>query len=136
MLQKLAQIKVGPKISPQNHTNNSIAAELPSKRHRIINQTLWLISTSRNALLVVFCGFIGFAVYNEGETPPIKLIMDVPPGLPAVTLPPFGTTANNVTYTFGEMVSNLGSGIIVIPLIALLETIAICKAFCRYKHFI
>lgn len=45
-------------------------------------------------------------------------------------VPPFSyVREDNTTANFIEMVSELGSGIIVIPLIVLLEDIAICKAF-------
>lgn len=54
--------------------------------------------------------------------------------MPTVQAPPFGFTKDdNTTVTFIEMLSNLGSGIVVIPLISLMEDIAICKAF--GKHF-
>lgn len=50
--------------------------------------------------------------------------------MPTVQIPPFGYITNNdTTVTFVDMVSNLGSGILVIPLISLMEDIAICKAF-------
>jgi len=49
--------------------------------------------------------------------------------MPTVQIPPFGFTNGNTTVTFVEMLSNLGSGLIVIPLISLMEDIAICKAF-------
>lgn len=38
--------------------------------------------------------------------------------------------------TFTEMVSHLGSGLIVVPLIALLENIAVCKAFGMIEIFV
>lgn len=45
-------------------------------------------------------------------------------------LPPFSyVRADNSTADFLDMVSELGSGLLVIPLIVLLEDIAICKAF-------
>lgn len=53
--------------------------------------------------------------------------------MPTVQVPPFGFIKDNTTVTFIEMLSNLGSGIVVIPLISLMEDIAICKAF--GKHF-
>lgn len=50
--------------------------------------------------------------------------------MPALQVPPFGFTKDeNTTVTLIDMVSNLGSGIFVIPLISLMEDIAICKAF-------
>lgn len=45
-------------------------------------------------------------------------------------LPPFSyVRGDNSTADLLDMVSELGSGILVIPLIVLLEDIAICKAF-------
>lgn len=53
--------------------------------------------------------------------------------MPTVQLPPFGyTKSDNGTVTFIEMISNLGSGVLVLPLISLMEDIAICKAFGKF----
>lgn len=50
--------------------------------------------------------------------------------MPTVQVPPFGYMKDdNTTVTFIDMVSNLSSGILVLPLISLMEDIAICKAF-------
>lgn len=52
---------------------------------------------------------------------------EIPPGLPSVKLPPF--SAENDSVGFLEMIRKLGSGVIVVPLVGVLENIAICKAF-------
>lgn len=52
-------------------------------------------------------------------------------GLPPFTLPPFGTTFNGTTFTFGEMVKEYGTIIVFCPLVAILEQVAIAKAFCK-----
>jgi sodium-independent sulfate anion transporter 11 len=52
-------VKVGPKDETQTTT-----------MQRAINKSLWLIGTSRNAILVVICGFIG---YHFENTDTIKL---------------------------------------------------------------
>lgn len=52
--------------------------------------------------------------------------------MPTVQAPPFGFTKDNTTVTFIEMLGNLGSGIVVIPLISLMEDIAVCKAFGKH----
>ena len=54
--QLLSQVKIGPKDETQL-----------TRTHRIINKSLWLIGTSRNAILVVVCGFIGYAVEDTNE---------------------------------------------------------------------
>lgn len=115
------------KISPPNDLSSK-----PSKSktfYKVVNKTLWLIGTSRNAILVVFSGFIGYLFFVQDEQP-FQFIGAVPPGLPAVQLPPFSYTKDdNTTVGFMDMISNIGPGIIVVPLIALLENISICKAF-------
>lgn len=123
-LQIVASLKVGPEDD-----------ELKSKKHKIINKIMWLIGTSRNAILVIVCGAIGY-VFQSSAATPFKLIGDIPPGMPSVEIPPFTLNANQTSSgreeSFSEVVSSLGSGLIVVPLIALMENIAICKAFCRY----
>lgn len=106
----------------------------PSVCHKLINKTLWFLGTARNAIVVIVCGFISYGFHLNGPLP-FEVIGKVPPGLPSVRVPPFGFTRDNngteVSYSFFEMVGNLESGIIVVPLLGLLETIAICKAFCK-----
>lgn len=53
----------------------------------------------------------------------------MPPGLPAIALPPFSVTTGNHTYSFPEMVGELGAGVIVSPVVGVLVNVAIGKAF-------
>lgn len=102
-----------------------------------MNKTLWLIATARNAIIVIVTGFIGYHYISLGQNEVLKVIGDVPSGLPSFGLPPFSVPEirdENGTVTqeyegFFDMLSYLGSGIIVVPLIALLENMSICKAF-------
>lgn len=50
-------------------------------------------------------------------------------GLPRFAPPPFSTTYQNKTYNFGEMVEVYGGSVAFVPLIAILECVAIAKAF-------
>lgn len=104
-----------------------------SKKNQILNKAMWLIGTSRNAILVIVCGAIG---YSFGTTEaPFKTIGYIPPGLPLFQAPEFSIAGNEteVGETFVEMLGSLKSGLIVVPLIALMENIAICKAFANGK---
>jgi hypothetical protein len=49
--QLLTKVKIGPKDETQLTTT-----------HKVINKSLWLIGTSRNAILVVICGYIGYTL--------------------------------------------------------------------------
>ncbi|GAB0095086.1 sodium-independent sulfate anion transporter [Sergentomyia squamirostris] len=120
----MATIKIGPAED-----------ELKSSKHKFINKTLWLVGTARNAILVVICGAIGYSF--QASIVPFRLIGNVPEGLPSIQVPPFSIPGNETLNipeeSFVDMVSGMGSGLIVVPLIALMETIAICKAFANGK---
>lgn len=68
----------------------------------------------------------------------LKILGHIPPGLPPFEFPKFSIERGNETIGFLQMCSEMGSGIFVLPLIALLENIAICKAFGKillFKNF-
>ncbi|CAG9824560.1 unnamed protein product [Phaedon cochleariae] len=108
----------------------------PKFYQTIFNKITWFIGTGRNAILVLICGYIGF-IYCSNDKPPFRVIGNVPKGIPAFKIPSFGfeqvQNGTMKSFSFFEMVSNLGSGIIIVPLVGLLEDIAICKAFANGK---
>ena len=57
------------------------------------------------------------------------MIGNITAGLPPFQPPPFFIEFNNETFNFGEICQNLGSSIVVTPLIAILESVAIAKSF-------
>lgn len=126
----MPNIKIGPKNDDEKTTF-----------HKIVNKTLWLIGTARNAIIVIAGGAFAAYFYESGYDM-FKMIGDIPQGLPSVKMPPFSipevrnATTGEIIHEgqgFGDMISSLGSGLIVVPLIALLENIAICKAFANGK---
>lgn len=131
LMRLLPNIKIGPKN-----------AEEQSVFQKIVNKTLWLVGTARNAIIVVIGGAIAAYFYNSGNKDMFRMIGDIPAGMPAFKIPPFSipevvneTTGEIIQEGSGffDMISEIGSGLIVIPLIALLENIAICKAFANGK---
>lgn len=43
--------------------------------HKVINKVLWLVGTSRNAILVILCGVLGFYFHSAATgDAPFKLI--------------------------------------------------------------
>ncbi|XP_026750250.2 sodium-independent sulfate anion transporter [Galleria mellonella] len=102
----------------------------PSTRQKVLTKVMWLLGTCRNAIVVVLSGVLGFWFVAAHGASPVRLMGAIPSGVPVPRPPPFSyQRADNTTADFLEMVSELGSGIIVIPLIVLLEDISICKAF-------
>lgn len=54
------------------------------------------------------------------------------PGLPEFKAPPFESRVGNETYNFIDMASKLGSGILVVPLLSILENISLAKFFGKF----
>lgn len=105
-------------------------SENVSTKIKVLNKTMWLLGTCRNAIVVVVSGVLGYWFVAKYGNSPMKLMGAIPSGVPLPQVPPFSYQKDdNTTVNFIDMVSDLGSGIIVIPLIVLLEDIAICKAF-------
>ncbi|XP_060522020.1 sodium-independent sulfate anion transporter [Cylas formicarius] len=92
-------------------------------------KVLWFLSISKNAIVVLISSVIAAILYNTRGSTPFKLTGPVPKGLPDVSLPPFRARFGNDTVGVVEMVSSLGSGIVVIPVVAILANIAIAKAY-------
>lgn len=102
--------------------------EKPTKRQRILTKALWLISTARNAIVVVICSTIAYKLETSSSSP-FVLTGPVRPGLPSFSLPPFSTQVNNRTLNFLEMCTELGPSIVLVPIIGVLGNVAIAKAF-------
>lgn len=90
------------------------------------------LSISRNAIVVIIGIVVAYVFYVNGREP-FRLTGDIKRGLPNFAPPPFSTELNNRTYNFIEMSSSLGISLITIPLVAVLEAIAIAKAFSKGK---
>lgn len=101
---------------------------LPTKNKKI-KKSLWFLSISRNALVVFFCALIAFLYEMKIGKTPFRLSSHVPSGLPTFKPPPFSTISNNHTISFMHMVHDLGSGIVVVPVVAILANVAIAKSF-------
>uniref|UniRef100_A0A4Y0BNY8 STAS domain-containing protein n=1 Tax=Anopheles funestus TaxID=62324 RepID=A0A4Y0BNY8_ANOFN len=91
------------------------------------------ITLSRNAIAVISGSLLAYVLSDVGHVQPFLLTGNVTSGLPPFQLPPFTTSVDGQTYSFAEMISELGTSLITLPLIAILESIAIAKAFSKGK---
>jgi len=127
--------------------------KLGATPQKVLAKSVWFICTARNAVIVVICALMaGFAdpgcldiidaekknhLYHNGTDMNATCIWSltgrIKTGLPPFQPPPFSTEEGGSYKNFGDMVSQLGSAIIVIPLIAILESVAIAKAFAGGK---
>ena len=119
----------------------ALCNKLPRPALRFLAKFVWFVCTARNAIVVILC--LGLAMVVDKDT--FTLTSEIDSGLPAFQPPPFSVTANTtesdyssshsdteITH-FGEMLSNLGAAVIIIPMIAILESVAIAKAFGNWK---
>jgi len=82
---------------------------------------------------------MGYLLHSDHEGTPFNVIGYIPPGLPSFRMPPTSLLANETLSgeeePFFQIIHNMGSGFIVVPLISLMENIAICKAFGNFVFF-
>ncbi|KAL0122519.1 hypothetical protein PUN28_007316 [Cardiocondyla obscurior] len=106
---------------------------LPGKKQgSLFEKFMWLVSLARNAIVVMVGVLIAYVLFSH-DILPFQITGDIAEGLPPFTPPPFTIVNGSRTYTFSEAVGELGIGILSIPLIAILESIAIAKAFAKGK---
>lgn len=96
-------------------------------------QFRWFVSLARNAVVVILGMIIAYILKLVTGGEPLILIGDIGSGLPKIQPPPFNTMVGNETYSFGDMLTVLGPQSIVLPLVAILESVAIAKAFAGGK---
>lgn len=96
---------------------------------RILSKTIWMLSTARNAIIVIICSVIAYNMNTSESNNPFILTGKVRSGLPSFGSPPFSTQVNNHTISFMEMCSELGTSIVLVPIIGVLGNVAIAKAF-------
>lgn len=125
LLRKVKDIKVTSKDSEFNGKTSRLRGAL--------SQALWFLSTTRNILVVLVCAALAY-YFDTKHSSPFVLTGEVKPGLPQISAPPFSATVGNHTYTFVEMASTLGSAIFVVPLLSILENIALAKVFSEGKY--
>lgn len=102
---------------------------------RVARKIVWASATMRNALVVVAASFVAFSWDASGHrvfTITGKTTQGLPPFRPPPTT---DTTANGSIVSFGEIVEGFGGGLAVIPLMGLLESIAIAKAFASQNNY-
>lgn len=105
--------------------------KVPSQLQQVVTKLLWLISTARNIIVVIVCAVMCWLLEEHLGESPVVLTGHVKRGLPEFRLPPFESQVGNETYTFIDMISALGTGCLVVPMLSLLETISIAKVFCK-----
>ena len=110
----------------------ALCHKLPRPAFKFLAKFVWFVCTARNAIVVIFCLILAMALDKDTFT----LTSEIDSGLPAFQPPPFSVALNSSSSSseteslgLGDMLSNLGAAVIIIPMIAILESVAIAKAF-------
>eukprot|EP00795_Rhopilema_esculentum_P009005 gene9005-16647_t len=101
----------------------------------VIKKILWFFGTARNAIVVFISIMIGYTLCKENFEDALTLSDDIDFGLPPFEKPYFTIKEGNKTISAADMLGKYGSGLVVVPLIAFLESIAIGKAFSRINGY-
>ncbi|KAJ1527218.1 hypothetical protein ONE63_008745 [Megalurothrips usitatus] len=105
---------------------------VPADPKRPAGRALWFLSISKNALCITIATVMAGQLHaSKEDTKLFAVVEHMPPGLPPFSLPPFGgaTTADSRTFTFPEMLGELGVGLLVTPVVGMLINVAIGKAY-------
>lgn len=105
---------------------------------RYLNKLFWFVGVMRNAAVVIICTMIVMKLDERGKRY-FTLTGYVPQRLPSIALPPFSININyylNETNSmpvemenFVDILKDLNYGLIIVPMIAMLENISVCKVF-------
>ncbi|XP_072931637.1 sodium-independent sulfate anion transporter-like isoform X2 [Epargyreus clarus] len=107
----------------------TISTSHTSSAWRVNVASAWLyVVRARNALVVFVASIVAFILYKR-DLNPFALTGKIEGGLPHFGPPPFSTVVNNQTLRFDQMLEVFGAEGLVMPLVAILESIAIAKAF-------
>ncbi|GAV04435.1 hypothetical protein RvY_14710 [Ramazzottius varieornatus] len=92
---------------------------------RFLGAVLKILCYGRYALVVIIATIIGGSLTHIDGSGPVTITHEVRGGFPPFAAPNF--VPDN--QTFIEVIDNLGSGLVLIPIIGLFESIVVAKAF-------
>lgn len=87
---------------------------------------------SKNAIIVI-CGIVIAYVFHINGKEPFRLTGPIKEGLPDFRFPPTSSVSGDTVYDFWDMFDALGLLLVTIPLVSILEMMAIAKAFSKGK---
>ncbi|KAL7017540.1 hypothetical protein ACKWTF_010418 [Chironomus riparius] len=90
------------------------------------------LSISRNAIIVVVGIIVAYLFHVNGQDP-FLLTGEIAKGLPEFKVPPLETTFKDQHYSFMDMFNALGLSLVTLPLVSILESVAIAKSFSKGK---
>ncbi|CAL1540615.1 unnamed protein product [Lymnaea stagnalis] len=106
----------------------------PSGFVMFLRRCIFISGAGSTAIVVVLCaGILAILEFygNKSLTPTGY----IKPGMPEIRIPDFSIHIGNYTMSEAEVFGKLGAGIIIVPIIALIEAMAIGKYFARINQY-
>ena len=102
-----------------------------AKRARIIQKSKWALSVSRNSMVVIVAALIAYLISDvyDNKTA-LTLTGFVQGGLPEWQLP-WEFNTNSTMETPLEMAEDFGIGLLMLPLVSIMQHLAIAKFYTR-----
>ena len=121
-------------------TINECINENTKKIVKLSRNFIWLICLSRNAIVVISAGFIGYAIHsiddeNCKHIDCLTLTGNITKGIPSFKAPDLHEEIGNITLNGKDFIKKIGSGLLIVPLMGILESLAIGKAFARKNKY-
>ncbi|XP_048847153.1 sodium-independent sulfate anion transporter-like [Brienomyrus brachyistius] len=102
---------------------------------RRLQGLIWGLVTARSVLVVIIATCVGW-LFDAFDYKFLTLTGEASQGLPPLKPPPFSeTTSNGTVIAFSDIVQSLEGGLVIIPLMGLLESIAIAKAYASQNNY-
>ncbi|XP_055339708.1 sodium-independent sulfate anion transporter-like [Paramacrobiotus metropolitanus] len=109
---------------PAWRASEGAAAGTPPRWWRALKETIRLMSVSRYAIVVVLATALQF-VFHHNNIKGLSVVGDVN----AELSPPVPPSFNVEGRSFGNVLATFGSGLVLVPLLATMESIAVAKTF-------
>lgn len=110
-------------------------APSPGICKRICRYIIWITGTAANAIIVISAAGVVAILRSQGHNDTVSITGDIKPGLPPFKPPSFSVQNGNETISGVSILSSIGAGLGIVPLLALVELIAIGKAFARQNNY-
>ncbi|XP_050408906.1 sodium-independent sulfate anion transporter isoform X1 [Patella vulgata] len=102
---------------------------------RIARKFLWLFGTGANAVIVISAAGVAAGLIGLNIKDKLSITGELKAGLPPFRVPDFTLESGNITQSAGEIFTKIGAGLGIVPLLGLIETIAIAKVFARQNNY-
>ncbi|XP_061175475.1 sodium-independent sulfate anion transporter-like [Saccostrea echinata] len=107
----------------------------PNRCVAICRYIIWIIGTASNAIVVISASGVAAILISQGKNNTLSITGNIKPGLPDFKPPDFSYSKDNITFSTNDVFSDIGAGFGIVPLLGLVELIAIGKAFARQNNY-